>query len=157
MITLTLDTQQKPTSNKKENDGKALEGKLSKALKTFEAKTKAFHYRIPDTSAARKGILPPAVGDYILLIPGKAVLIECKSTVTGIPLLTLAHKNKVQIAHHRQWHRAGHPSLYLWYDIEVDKIEYHTGELVVQKVHYPLFTGKGREIQPALKEILEKL
>jgi len=137
------------------NDGKHLEGKLSEALKIFTSKQRGFNHRFPDTRTAKSGMLPPMPGDYMLLIPGKAVLIEAKSTAVNTNILTLAHKNKVQIANHRKWHRSCHPTLYLWMDLKNDTIEFHDGRNVVEKVDKPLFVGKSKQMLEGLKLVLE--
>jgi penicillin-binding protein-related factor A (putative recombinase) len=139
------------------NDGKALEGKLQETLKTFASKQRGFNHRFPDTRTARSGIIPSQPGDYMLLVPGKAILIEAKSTITEAHIFTLAHKNKVQIAQHRKWHRSCHPSLYLWMDLKHDIIEFHDGRNIVEKVDKPLFVGKSKDMLSALKKIVEDL
>lgn len=139
------------------NDGKHLEGKLSETLKLFSSKQRGFNHRFPDTRSARSGMLPSQPGDYMLLVPGKAILIEAKSTTTSTGILTLAHKNKVQIANHKKWHRAMHGSLYLWMDLKNDIIEYHDGRNIVEKVDKPLFIGKSKQMLDGLKCAIEEL
>ena len=142
------------------NNGELLEGKLKLTLKTLQSKTKSFGHRFPDTKTARSGILPPQPGDYMILVPGNAVLIECKSTNANTNLLSMAHKGEVglrQIAHHRIWHRSGHPSLYLWMNIKRDIIEWHDGKNVVEKVDKPLFVGTSKDMLESLKTIIGNL
>ena len=142
------------------NSGELLEGKVRLALKTLQSKTKAFGHRFPDTKTARSGILPPQPGDFMLLVPGKAVLIECKSTNANTSLLSMAHKGDVgkrQIAHHRLWNRSGNPSLYLWLDIKSGLIEIHLGSNVVDKLDKPVFVGASSEMLAGLKLVVESL
>jgi hypothetical protein len=139
------------------NNGALLEDKFRLILKTLQAKTKAFGHRFPDTKMARSGIIPPQPGDFMLLVPGKAILIECKSTNANSGLLSMAHKGVVgvrQVAHHRLWHRSGNPSLYLWMNIKRDIIEWHDGANVAAKIDKPLFIGPCNEMLESLKVII---
>ena len=142
------------------NNGEILQDKLQRTLSQFTSKNKGFDYRFYDTKTARSGFVPAQPGDFMLLIPNNAVLIECKSTKVGTKLLTMAHKGnvgKLQIAKHRMWHRAGHPSLYLHLDLKTDAIEWHSGKNVVNKIYAPLFTGNSKQVDSSLKTILENL
>ncbi len=96
-----------------------------------ETKPSAFH-RFTDSKAA-KTIVAAQPGDHMLLIPNKAVLIEEKASTKHESFrscLTMI-ENK-QIAFHRIWHRAGHPSLVLFYSDLTDKIEIWDGTLVAK-------------------------
>ena len=142
------------------NNGELLEGKLKATLKTLQAKTKSFGHRFADTKAAKYGILPPTPGDYMLLVPGKAILIECKSTNANSGLVAMAHKGEVgkrQIAHQRLWNRSGNPSLYLWMNIKRDIIEWHSGANVVEKIDKPLFVGPSSQMLESLKVIIGEM
>lgn len=139
------------------NNGKALEAKISKVLKLYAAKNKSLDHRFVDKTQAMSGFVTAPPGDYMLLTPGGAILIEAKSTNTGRGLLSLAHKNKIQIASHRMWARAGHPSLYLYMDLESDVIEWHLGTNVVEKINKPLFIGKSAAMLSSLSAIVEDL
>jgi hypothetical protein len=136
------------------NNGKKLESKTTATFKEFTSKRKGFYHRFVDKTQAMSGHIPASPGDYLLLVPGKAILVECKSTITGIGILTLAHKNKVQIATHRMWHRAKHPTLYVYWNLKEDIIEIHDGHNVVQKVNEPLITCKGRELEDSLITVI---
>lgn len=126
------------------NDGTYLQDKLQEVLKTFTEYNRGFFYRFYDTKSTQGGFLPAQPGDFFLLVPAAGILIECKSTEVGTPLTTLAHHGKVgkrQIAKHRMWHRAGHPSLYLYYNFKTKIFEWHKGESVVAKKTEPIWRG----------------
>lgn len=139
------------------NNGKALEAKTTKALKELVAKQKGYAHRFVDHTQMLSGHVPKAPGDYLLLVPGKAILVECKSSITGRGLLSLAHKNAVQVAEHRKFIRAGHSSLYVYLCMKSDVIELHSGKNVIQKIDKPLFVGKSKDFLTGLKEILEEI
>ena len=142
------------------NNGELLEGKLRLALKTIQAKSYSFGHRFPDTKTAKSGMIPPQPGDFMLLVPGKAILIECKSTNANSGLIGMAHKGEVgkrQISHHKMWHRSGNPSIYLWMNIKRDIIEFHDGKNVVLKVDKPLFIGTSKDLLSSLQTIILEL
>lgn len=141
------------------NNGELIQDKLQNVLSNFAAKSPSFDYRFYDTKTARSGFIPAQPGDFMLLIPNYAILIECKSSNAGVKLITMAHKGnvgKLQIAKHRMWHRSGHPSLYLYLDLKTNLIEWHCGKKVVKKINEPIFTGTSSQIDSSLKIILEK-
>jgi hypothetical protein len=107
-----------------------------------------------DKTQAMSGFVPKAPGDYLLLVPGKAILVECKSSITGSSLLTLAHKNKIQLAEHRKFIRAGHASLYVYLCLKTDVIEFHLGENVIKKIDKPVYVGKSKEMLEGLKVVV---
>jgi len=121
----------------KDNDGTYLQDKLQAALKPYSEMRKAFWHRFPDTkSAGGFRFLSPQPSDYLFVAPGVALLIECKSTRVGADIITLAHHGDVgkrQIAKHKLWHRAGHPSLYLYGDLSIDVFHFYDGRDVVSK------------------------
>jgi hypothetical protein len=139
------------------NNGKALEAKTTKVLKELVTKQKGYSHRFVDKTQAMSGHIPKAPGDYLLLIPGKAILVECKSSITGRGLLSLAHKNPVQVAEHKKFLRAGHASLYVYLCLKSDIIELHSGANVVLKVDKPLFVGKSKDFLTGLKSVVEEL
>lgn len=142
------------------NTGKLLESKISSALKTLQSKTKSFGHRFVDKAQVMSGFVAPSPGDFMLLVPGKAILIECKSTNANTSLMSMAHKGEVgkrQIAHHRLWNRSGNPSVYLWMNIKRDMIEFHLGSNVVDRVDKPLFVGSSSDMLVGLKEVIEGL
>jgi hypothetical protein len=125
----------------RKNDGTPLQDKLAKALKTYSEYHPAYWHRFPDTKSAGGNYLQAQPGDYLLAAPVGVILIECKSTVVGARVLTLAHHGTVgknQIAKHRLWHRAGQPSAYLWGDMVKEQIEWHWGFNVVKKIDKPI-------------------
>lgn len=139
------------------NNGEFLEGKLKAVLKVIQTNSRSFGHRFPDTKTAKSGIIPCQPGDFMLLVPGKAILIECKSTNANSGLISMAHKGDVgkrQIAHHKLWHRSGNPSIYLWMNIKRDIIEFHDGKNVVLKVDKPIFIGTSKDLLSSLRTII---
>lgn len=136
------------------NNGKKFEAKISAVCKELVSKRLGFFHRFVDKTQAMSGFIPAQPGDYLLLVPGKAILIEAKSTVQGRSLISLAHKNKVQIAEHRMWHRAKHSSLYLYWNLKEDIVEIHDGHKVVQKVNEPLVTCKSKDLHDSLISVI---
>ena len=146
---------------RKTNDGIYLQEKLASILKAYKEYNPAFDHRFSDTKSARGNYIKSQPGDFMLLVPFGALLIECKSTVTGIGLLTLAHHGivgKRQIAKHRLWQRAGHPSLYLYADLSKGKdkavYEWHDGRYVIDKSYEPVLGGPLYDLSGSLKIVL---
>lgn len=143
-------------SMKKVNDGTKIQDKLYSAMKSYVSTNPGFVYRFYDTKSAGS-YLPAQPGDFFLLVPGGCLLIECKSSASGIQLLTMAHKSKVQIAKHRLWHRAQHYSLYVYHDTRNDKVEWHLGSYVVNKMNNPRWLGRLSNLEDSLSSVLESL
>lgn len=103
------------------NDGKELERLVSKELSAHKSANNSHFIRFYDATSSGGGAGHRNAGDFQWLLPGAAVLIECKSTVRGdmdfYKLMMLSKKNIGQMARHRLWHRAGHPSIYIYADI----------------------------------------
>lgn len=116
----------------KKNDGTGLQVKIQSALKEREAGSPAFFHRFYDTKSAFAKVLPNQPGDFMMLVPGGAVLIEAKSTEAGQTLKQLM--DDAQVGKHRLWHRAGHPSLFVYEDIEARQVEIHNGTEVASRV-----------------------
>lgn len=114
--------------SKSQNDGKYLEERWQEALQEFATGNPSYTLRLYDAHAAR-GMLPAQPGDFIWTMPGAAVLVECKSTEKGEPLKKLLDKQ--QIAKHRLWHRAGHPSLFVYGDLTTMESHLYDGRDVV--------------------------
>lgn len=117
----------------KNNDGKELEVKLQDALKRHQAEHKTNFVRFYDaTSSGGRG--HAQAGDYLWMIPGQGVLIECKSSEVGTDLLTLIRSSKTsraQIARHHIWHIAQHPSVYFYLDLVTREVQAYCGKSVV--------------------------
>jgi hypothetical protein len=148
----------------KTNDGSYLQDKLHDAMKDYAANHRGLSHRFPDTKSAGGNFLQAQPGDFFLLIPQGSILIECKSTVANATLLSLAWHGKVgknQIAKHRLWHRAGHPSLYLFGNLTAGKLkatfEWHSGHNVIQKRYSPLASGRMSELRDSIPELLKLL
>lgn len=139
------------------NNGKLLESKTTVALKEFTSKQAGFFHRFVDKTQMMSGFCPKSPGDYLLLVPGLAILVECKSSITGSSLLTLAHKNKVQLAEHRKFIRAGHASLYVYLNLKTDIVEIHLGDNVIKKIDKPLYFGYSKDLLVGFKSVLEGL
>jgi hypothetical protein len=149
-------------AEKKVNDGTELQAKLQKALKEYTSKQAGTWHRFPDTKSARLNFIQSQPGDFFLLVPGMSVLIECKSSVVGEALLNLAYHGEVgrrQIAKHKLWHRAGHPSLYLYGDMRGKQkmFAWHLGTDVVAKVSDPKVIGCITALEESLPNILSYL
>jgi len=117
------------------NNGKALEGQITAALKAYQADHAARCHRFADTTAAGGKFLGPQPGDFMLLVPGFSIMIEAKSTDCGAGLLSLIRSSanaKKQVAQHRMWHRAGHPSWYWWADVTAGEFRVYDGREVVR-------------------------
>jgi hypothetical protein len=142
------------------NDGDYLQAKLYSALADYVRYQPGFKYRFYDTKSTRGSFLPAQPGDFFLLVPEACFLIECKSSVAGVSLLSMAFKGAVgknQIAKHRMWHRAGHPSLYLYLDLASNRIEWHTGVNVVNKKNQPVWTGQLSDLSDSLIAVIRTI
>lgn len=139
------------------NNGKKLEARTTLTLKELTSKTRANYHRFTDKTQAMSGFVPAQPADFLLLVPGKAILVECKSTTSGTSLIAMAHQEKTQIAEHKKWHRAEHPSIYVYLNLGTDRLEIHNGKNVVKKVNEPLFIGTSKQMMEGLKFILESL
>lgn len=135
------------------NNGAFLEGKLHAAGKAYMRAHPGYWHRFYDTKSTGGGFLPAQPGDFLLLAPGLALLIECKSSAVSAPLLTLAwagKPQKLQIAKHRLWRRAGQASCYLYLDLTTRRLEWHDGASVAAKVNAPYWSGALAELPAAL-------
>jgi len=141
------------------NDGTSLQDKLQKALKEYCETSPAYWHRFPDTKSAGRGnYLKAQPGDYMLLVPGPCLLIECKSTMVGTGIISMAFHGgtgKNQIAKHRLWHRAGHPTLYLWGDLANKEVQWHSGRAVVKKISKPLVIGGLDNLLGTLPDVIK--
>lgn len=126
-------------------------------MKNYTTHHKGFGHRFPDTKSARGNFIQSQPGDFFLLVPGGSLLIECKSTIAHASLLALAWHGVVgkrQIAKHRLWQRAGHPSLYLYGDLVNKTFEWHTGDKVISKQHAPLLFGCFKDLEASIPKLL---
>lgn len=139
-------------AKRRSNDGKILEGKVRDALVAYVESSPALFHRFYDTTCAGS-YLPAQPGDFMLLVPARAdasaaaILLECKSTDAGCALMGMLTGDvaKRQIAKHRLWHRAGHPSLYIWLDLGTNEVEIYCGRQVVAE-----FLDKTKGVWPAV-------
>lgn len=148
----------------KTNDGAYLQDKLAEAMKDYTANNKGFDHRFPDTKSARGNFIQAQPGDFFLLVPGSSILIECKSTVANATLLSLAWHGttgKRQIAKHRLWQRAGHPSMYLFGNLSDGRrkatFEWHTGLNVINKINTPISSGGLIELRASISALIRAL
>lgn len=148
----------------KVNNGEYLQDKLAIAMKTYTAENAGYSHRFPDTKSARGNFLQSQPGDFFLLVPVGSILIECKSTVSNASLLSLAWHGPVgkrQIAKHKLWKRAGHPSLYLFGNLTDGKnkatFEWHLGSQVINKKSTPVNVGSMRELLHSLPAVINHL
>lgn len=137
----------------KDNDGTYAQDKLQAALKAYCQAHKGFYHRFPDTkSAGMFTFLKPQPADYLFVFPGCSLLIECKSTKVGERIVTMAHHGEVgkrQVAKHKLWHRAGHPSLYLLYDYTLERFKFYDGRDVAWKrlALFPIVDGSIAQLE----------
>jgi hypothetical protein len=142
----------------KKNDGAQLQATLQDALKAYCRYHPAFFFRFYDTKSARN-LLPAQPGDFFLLTPSTCFLIECKSTVIGEPILSLAYHGEVgkrQVAEHKLWQRAGHRSLYLYHDGAAKRYEWHDGANIIKRISRPLWAGNKQQLQDSIAGLLEE-
>lgn len=121
------------------NDGKELEGVTRDALKAHQKRHRSNFLRLYDSTTAKGAAMPPQPGDFVWLLPNAAVLIECKSTEKGTPILQLVKGSKTsrdQVPRHKVWHLSGHPSVYLWGDLTTRVLVAYLGASVVQAYEY---------------------
>ena len=115
-------------SNQSNDIGKWFEGKIQAALKEIESERDSTFHRYPDTRAARNP-LPAQPGDFLLAIDGLAILIEAKCSAThdtfssGFSSLW----PKGEVAFHRMWHRAGHPSWVMFCHYDTGRVDIWDG------------------------------
>lgn len=110
------------------NDGTKLESKVQDALKAYCANHLALWYRFPDSKAARNLIVNQP-GDFMMTLPGAAILIECKSTWDGATFWSLL--DATQLAKHRLWMRAGHPTTFFYANLRKGEVVLYRGDAVV--------------------------
>lgn len=140
----------------KRNDGAWLQDALQAQLKHYCEHHPAFWHRFPDTKSAQGAYLKAQPGDFFWMMPRQCLLIECKSTIKGTSLLSLAHHGTVgkrQIAKHRLWNRAGHLSFYLYGDRTTNRYEWHLGKNVASKCHAPVVTGLMPDLAASLSQL----
>lgn len=140
------------------NDGTYAQDELQKVLKTFCEYNTAMFHRFPDTKSAGGHFLQNQPGDYMLNVPGKSILIECKSSTVETKVHVLAHKGKVgknQIAQHRKWLRSGHPSLYLYYNFKRKLFSWHNGLDVINKNSSTIWEGELRDLGSSIPVVVE--
>lgn len=107
----------------KRNDGTKLQNLVKDALDDFYRKQPAYALRLQD-SRANFGWVQVQPGDFIFLIPGNAVLLECKSTESGLTLHEMrATSSASQNGKHKLWRRAGHSVLHIFGDMLADVVE----------------------------------
>lgn len=120
---------------RKKNDGKELENVLQAALTRHAEKYRTTFGRFYDaTSSGGKGHTQS--GDFFWLLK-QSVLIECKSTDIGIDIVSLIRSSKTsraQVARHRVWHLAGHPSVYFYLDTDTREVRAYDGRSIVAAV-----------------------
>ena len=142
------------------NDGKKLELAVQEALRFHQTASKLHFFRMYDaTSSGGRGHAQD--GDFVWLLPNKAMLIECKSTETSKDLLALIKsnsKNKQQLMRHKLWHLSGHSSLYVYGNLLSQQVATYTGESVMEMVSTgnespPLTAGSFKTIQQQLWKI----
>lgn len=120
---------------------KWFEGEVGAKLKEIGTRHPVRALRLQDTAAARVQYLPAQAGDYIVACPRGGVLLEVKSsTVHGSLTSGLSSlMEKRQAAEHRLWHRAGQPSLVVFYSSTSEEVEVWDGAYVA-----PLRAKGGR-------------
>ena len=109
-----------------------LEDRVRDSLKEIQQTKPSMFHRFTDSKAA-KTIVAAQPGDYMLPLPNGAILIEEKASTKHESFrscLTMIGNN--QIAFHRKWHRAGHPSIVVFYSDLNDRIEIWNGKLVAK-------------------------
>jgi hypothetical protein len=148
----------------KANNGEYLQDKLAAAMKDFTTNHRGYGHRFPDTKSAQGNFIKAQPGDFFLLVPQGSILIECKSTVSNASLLSLAWHGDVgkrQIAKHKLWQRAGHPSVYLYGNLSSGKrtatYEWHCSSKVIQKVATPLLIGEMASLTKSIPALLTLL
>jgi hypothetical protein len=148
-----------------ENNGKWLEKEVEKVLKRMQEKEPINYHRFADTYSAGGAIISAQPGDYLVLLDKKAILLEIKSTVKGADIFRLisSSKNaKNQLPRHRLWHRANHPSFYLWGDIKEYRVKVYKGQEIVNGYYekeirntiIPIFSGTLDKLEKAIREML---
>lgn len=106
------------------------EDKVRDALASIQKYEPSMFHRFTDSKAARNTVAAQP-GDHMLLISGRAVLIEEKASTkhTSMRSCLTMLKDK-QVAFHRKWHRSGNPSIVAFYSKVNDGIELWNGKLI---------------------------
>lgn len=107
------------------NDGKLLEDKVHEVLRVYQESRPSHFIRFYDqTSSGGRG--HRNAGDFLWLLPKvPAVLIECKSSAVGTPLINMVKGSQVsrqQLNRHRLWLRAGHIGIYVYADLMTKEV-----------------------------------
>ena len=145
-------------ARRQHNDGKDLEGAVHTALHSLSTSLQSICIRLYDTTSARGQILPETYGDYLWILRGTPILVECKSTETGKPILELAtatKKSKRQLSKHLEWNQKGNPSLYIWGDNINRTVIAYSGISVVERSPKPLSVGTYSSLSGVFVEALK--
>lgn len=114
------------------NDGIRAQEKLQAALKHLVEHDRCYYHRLYDTRAART-YLPKQPADFIAVLRGSPLLIECKSSKRHGSLARWVRSacESHQIAGSRIWTRAGGLSLFLHWHYGCPDLELWPGVAVV--------------------------
>lgn len=133
------------------NTGKSFERAVQEAFTAWCAENQGFFYRFQDSYAARN-LLVAQPGDFFWLIPGNAILIECKSTVSDKSLQEMVKSSPNQLAKHKLWARAGHPSVFLHYDMK--EVKAYDGRAVANSIKsQPVWAGSIKQLREGVDHL----
>ena len=113
--------------------GKKFEKQFEPMMKRIANKEKWFFHRFPD-SYSSGGLIPAQPGDYMLTMPGAAVLIELKASEKHDSLVNCLSSavSEAQCGFHRRWELSGHGSMFLFQSMAKAEIEVWDGSCVIK-------------------------
>ncbi len=139
---------------KKKDIGRWFEDQCSVPLITLCTKRGRMFYKFPDTRSSR-GLIPAQPGEFMILIGGKAILIECKASAKHKTFRSCMSGmvRDSQYGWHKRWQLSGNPSVFLFYSEVVNAIEVWDGEtiLLARKNKKPLAKEDYLEIYSTIE------
>lgn len=116
--------------------GYEFEDELKKHFKNIQAKHPIFWHQFPDSKTAGK-LIAAQPSDFIVTASGQpAWLLEAKASceIPTFAKCAKSHTRSSQVGMHKKWHRAGKPSLFIFY-CEIDGIvEVWDGAYVTDRI-----------------------
>ncbi len=118
---------------KKEDIGKWFEKQLKPHFVKFGLHKERMFYSFPDSFGSR-GLIPPQPGEYMLLFPKGAALIELKASkkYKTFRSCMASMVRDSQYGWHKKWHLSGNISVFIFYSDVEKTIEVWNGEFIVK-------------------------
>lgn len=120
-------------TSKSKDIGKWFEEQCEPHLKKLCSRRGRMFYPFPDSRGSR-GTVSAQPGEYMLLIGGKAVLLELKATKKHKTFRSCmaAMVRDSQYGWHKKWHLSGNPSYFIFYSDITKDIQVWNGKDIVK-------------------------